>query len=330
MRRFGLIAMMLAAVLGAAGHAGGQRGPRRSKNEFLRGICYTVHSAGAQSEKTLVDWVKQNRINLVALDYFVVAFNYDTINFRKIARIVKRLKKEGVTVLVDYRPSTAPAGKGFRGEAPDLCLSNPEIRKNITDWGVLILDRCPGIDILTLYNPLPQFERNRDCRECRKRGDAALLRDFFKEWSAAIRKKHPKVKLGAVFPADAGLYRNLTDSLDVFCPFCSIIAPAGQASTGPGVMKKVAEQMKSLRKLGPVIPLVKLYWKQETRNTTEDILHAMDEARQHGLDGFFLWYRALLTGELDRMTPAFELPAYDLDRICAKYRELAGERPRRR
>jgi len=306
-----------------------QRKKSKKDRAFLRGICYTSHAAGAQSEKSVVAWVKKNRINLVVIDFFVIAYNYDSIPFSKIARLVKRLKKEGVTVLADYRPSTAPPGKGFRGQAPDLCLSDPTIRENIIGWGIHLLDRCPGFDILTVYNPLPRFERNRNCPKCKKKGERALLVEFFKEWSRVLRKKHPGVKLGAVFPADASLYRSLKGSLDMFCPFCSLIAPRGKESCGPGVMKKVAGQMKSLRKIGPVIPLVKLYWKQATRNTTGDILHAMDEAKQCGLDGFFLWYRSLITGDVARVT-SFKLPQYDLEKICEKYRELAGVRPRKK
>ena len=143
------------------------------------------------------------------------------------------------------------------------------------------------------------------------------------EWSKAIRKKHPKVKLGAVFPAGEAFYRDICEHLDVLAPFCSIIAPAGKESCGPGVMKKVAADMRSFRKKAPVIPLVKLYWKQATRNTTEDILHAMDEAEAEGLDGFFLWYYSLLSGDVGRST-SFELPEYDLDRILEKFRELAA------
>jgi len=330
MRKLALLLVAIAITLPAAAATAQRREKNKGKPEFLRGMCFCSSTAGALSEKTIATWVKKNRVNLVAIDFFGVAFNYDHTNFGKIARLIKRLKRNAVTVLADYRPSTSPPGKGHRGPAPDLCLSNPEVRANIIGWGILILDRCPGIDILTLYNPLPRFERNKDCPNCKKQGEQKLLKAFFEEWAAAIRKKHPKVKLGAVFPAGMSLYRSLRPSIDVFCPFCSVIAPAGQASAGPGIMKKLAGQMRPLRKHGPVIPLVKLYWKQATRNTTEDILHVMDEAKRHGTDGFFLWYYTLLTGELDRMTRSFKLPEYDLKRIEEKFRELAGERPRQK
>ncbi|MHC4164124.1 MAG: hypothetical protein ACYSUM_18525, partial [Planctomycetota bacterium] len=186
-----------------------------------------------------------------------------------------------------------------------------------------------GIDILTIYNPLPRFERNKDCPDCKTKGERALLQQFFKEWSEAIRKQHPKVKLGAVFPAGDAFYRDISKHLDVYCPFCSIIAPVGKESCGPGAMRRVASQMRSFQKRGSVIPLVKLYWRQATRNTTEDILHAMTEAKEERLDGFFLWYYSLLTGDLDRAT-SFPLPEYDLERICEKFRELAGKPTKRK
>ncbi|MFQ5504760.1 MAG: hypothetical protein ACE5F1_08200 [Planctomycetota bacterium] len=318
--------VLLASLL--AGNSGAAQKRKRTMDSFLRGICYTSHSAGSQSSKEILGWVKENRINLVAIDFFAVAFSYDYTNFSNIARLMKRLRKNGVTVLADYRPSTSPPGKSHRAEAPDLCLSNPEVRSNITGWGLHILEKCPEIDILTVYNPLPAFERNKDCASCKKAGPDALLEGFFEEWSEAIRKKHRKVKLGAVFPANAGTYRRLAPYLDVFVPFCSLIAGRGRTECGPGVMKAMARQMKPVRKLRPVIPLVKLYWKQATRNSTADILHAMDEARSEKLGGFFLWYRSLLTGEVAKAT-RYELPDYDLDAICDKYRELGGERKRK-
>ncbi|MHC4549264.1 MAG: hypothetical protein ACYTEZ_10855 [Planctomycetota bacterium] len=317
-----------AAVLAAALPATAAPKKKRAA-PFLRGICYTSHVAAARPQKQEVAWLRQNGINLVAIDFFGIAHNYARTDFATIARLVKRLKREGVTVLADYRPSTTPPGKAHPGQGPDLCLSRAEVRQNITGWGIHLLDRCPGIDILTIYNPLPRFERNRDCRACRKKGERALLQQFFAEWSAAIRKRHPKVKLGAVFPAGEAFYRDISKYLDVFSPFCSVIAPAGKESCGPGVMKEVAGQMRALQKRGPVIPLVKLYWREATRNTTADILHAMAEAQEERLDGFYLWYYSLLTGDLDRAT-SFKLPEYDLEKICERFRELAGKEKKKK
>lgn len=319
MRHPSIRPLLVVALL--AGFVFGTAATAQRKRPFLAGICYTVHDAQQQQEKKVVEWVTKNRIRLVAIDFFGIAHSYDRIDFRKISRLVKRLKKAGVTVLADYRTSTSKPGVAHRGENPDLCLSNPEVRANLTGWGIHLLDKCPDFDILTIYNPLPTFERNKNCRPCKKAGSRMLLKRFFEEWSTAIRKRHPRVKLGAVFPADPSLYRALAKHLDVFCPFCSLIAPEGETACGPGVMKRVARDMRALRKVGPVIPLVKLYWKQATRNTTDDILHAMSEAKRERLDGFFLWYRTLLTGDVARNV-RFPLPTYDLEKIEERYRAL--------
>ena len=319
------LALALLSLASAPERAPAQK---RSRSGFLRGICYTSYEAGRQSRKKILDWVENCRINLVAIDFFGVAYNHDRTDYAGIARLAQRLRKKKVTVLVDYRPSTSTPGKAVQGEGPDLCLSDPEVRKNIIGWGLYLLDKVPDTDILTIYNPMPRFERNKHCERCKKIGENKLLQIFFEEWSTAIRKKHPRVKLGATFVASPALYRSLEKYLDVFTPFCSLIAAKGKTEAGPGHMKRVASSLRPLIKKRPIIPLVKLYWKQETRNSTADILSAMDEAKAQGLAGFFLWYRSLLTGDVAKRVK-FKLPEYDMDAIVDKYRELAGEKRRR-
>ncbi|MHC4163919.1 MAG: hypothetical protein ACYSUM_17470, partial [Planctomycetota bacterium] len=117
--RFRLSAMLLtAAVLAAAVAAAPDR--RKGPGTFLRGLCYTSHIAATRPAKEEVAWLKRNGINFVAIDFFLIAHNYASTDFPKIARLVKRLKKEGITVLADYRPSTTPPGKAHRGPGPDL------------------------------------------------------------------------------------------------------------------------------------------------------------------------------------------------------------------
>ena len=61
----------------------------------------------------------------------------------------------------------------------------------------------------------------------------------------------------------------------------------------------------------------------------EEAVGVVPHEGQKGLDGFFLWYRSLITGDVARVT-SFKLPQYDLEKICEKYRELAGVRPRKK
>jgi hypothetical protein len=125
MRNPVLLVAAIAITLHAVPAAGQSRHRPQGKPELLRGMCFCSSTAGALSEKSLTTWVKKNRVNLVAIDFFVVAFNHDHTSYGKIARLIKRLRRNGVTILVDYRPSTSPPGKGHRGPAPDLPSAAP-------------------------------------------------------------------------------------------------------------------------------------------------------------------------------------------------------------
>ena len=71
LRPLALVALLLAC---AASEAASKE--RTGDRPFLRGICFTANTFERFSEKELVALVKRNRVNLVAVDFFLIGHSY--------------------------------------------------------------------------------------------------------------------------------------------------------------------------------------------------------------------------------------------------------------
>ncbi len=257
-----------------------------------RGIAVLSSAIGHDIEaEEILTFVKECRINFVVVDFAWITHHWPRTDLKAVYGLVRDLQLNGVVTAAMYRPrALRPQGiKAHFARLEDgtiprhhnhLCFAHEDSVEWGASWGEKILEACPSLDRILLYN-LAALCRCKKCGGEKGRAHVAAFLD-------ACRKKWRKIRQG-VQVGHVGVRLEYADRVDFFCPFLSLNR---SVASRPVATSRLVKNILSLRRSAgdkAVLPLVKVCWASSTRNTTVDIVNVIRDTEEAGL-GFLLWY----------------------------------------
>ena len=208
-----------------------------------RGIAVLASSIGSDySPEALAQFVRAGRFAPVIVDWAWITAHWNDTNFAALNRFLDLMAARGVPVAAMYRPRflrepTVPiqvdrAGKAVTSHGFYICFSSPQARQWGAAWGSRILQKCPGISEIIIYNPLDQCQ----CPACLEAARNApsgrydAVWKFLAEAKAGWRAQRPGVRLGVVFVNDPQFWRRGAKVLDVAHPFLFVMDDTDMAA----------------------------------------------------------------------------------------------------
>ena len=287
-----LAILLLPAGARAAGRAPETEGTAASAS---RGICLLASSVGADYPvDAIVRFVEAGHFSPVVLDWAWITAHWDVTNFAEVNRLVRRLSELGVSVAAMYRPrALAKPGVPYQVQANgepatdhgfEICFTSEEARAWGLHWGEQILERCPGIDEVIVYNPRNMCACPR-CREAQAAGvtpEGQVWR-FLEQARTAWRAVRAQAKLGVVYTGEPQFWQLGKDILDVAHPYLYLQEGTNLAqdiAAACAVRDLVGDKMGAC--------LAKITWGETDKVAPSEIAQFDQEARRSGLS-YFLW-----------------------------------------
>jgi murein DD-endopeptidase MepM/ murein hydrolase activator NlpD len=257
------------------------------------------------SPEGLAAFVRQGKFSLVVIDWAWITYHWDKTDFPALNRFLDLMAAQGVLVAAMYRPRfldqpTVPTqvdatGKPAASHGYYICFSSPEARQWGISWGTRILQQCPQINEIIIYNPLNQCQ----CPACQAaaRGNPYAHYDavwkFLAEAKAAWRTQKASVKLGVVFVSDPEFWKRGAQALDVAHPFLFVMddtdMPRDAAAAG-AIRDLLPGKMGSC--------LAKVTWGPEDKVSPARLAQFDRVAAAAGLPYFFWTFETLFTSDL--------------------------------
>jgi murein DD-endopeptidase MepM/ murein hydrolase activator NlpD len=241
----------------------------------------------------------------VIVDWAWITAHWDSTDFAALNRFIELLTARGVPVAAMYRPRflrepTVPiqvdrAGKPVTSQGFYICFSSAEARQWGASWGTRILQKCPQIREIIIYNPLNQCQ----CPACREAAQQSPFAHYDAVWrflaeaKAAWQAQRPAVKLGVVFVSDPEFWRRGAEALDVAHPFLFV-----QENTDMAQDMAAASALRKLLpgKVGPC--LAKITWGPNDKVLPARLAQFDQLAAAAGLPYFFWTFDTLFTSDL--------------------------------
>ena len=260
-----------------------------------RGIAVLASSIGGDySPEGLANLVQQWKFSPVVIDWAWITAHWDQTNFTALNHFIELMAARGVPVAAMYRPRflnnpTVPiqvdrAGKPAASHGSYICFSSPEARQWGISWGTRILQQCPRINEIIIYNPLNQCQCPA-CLEAARNNPYAhydAVWQFLAEAKAAWQGQNAGAKLGVVFVNDPEFWRRGAQVLDVAHPFLFI--------TDDTDMAKDAAEASAIRDLLPGkmgFCLAKITWGPNDKVSPSRLAEFDKSAAEAGLPYFF-------------------------------------------
>ena len=308
---FTRICLLLPAILACAGAANdvAAEPPRY-------GIAVLASGIGRDyALGDLVELIEHGRFSPVIIDWAWITYHWERTDFPAVRELLKRLREKKIEVAAMYRPRSLGAfevpeqvktdGSPAFAHGHYACFSSPSSRQWSVLWGEKVLENCPDVGQVLIYNPLDICE----CPGCRRLkagnpygGTWAFLAEAKRAW----RQRKPTVKLGVVFNPDSGFWLAGKDIVDNPWPFFHV----REEADFPGNAQEIAQLQSTLgRKIG--LCLAKVTWGPEDTISISKLSQFARAVRKSGLTGV-LWTfdTLLLSPRYDRRKIA---EALDLD-----------------
>lgn len=337
--------LVVATVLAAEGDPGSSAAPLREAPAAPAGIAVLASSIGNEvPAKEIRALVRSCHLKRVVIDFAWITFHWPRTKLAEVERLAHGLRAEGVTVAAMYRPrglSPQDAAIHWAKNADgtvspnhvELCFAYPDSVRWGAEWGRKILEGCPSINQIVLYNVLARCQ----CERCREGQGVQHAEAFVRTCAEQWHKLRPGVQVGHV-----GVGGEYAASVDFLCPFLALNRSAKDV---PVDTRTLTAQLTALKGTvpRPVVPLIKVCWEDETRNDAQDIVHALDDCRGAGLP-CLLWYyewifrdakqrydlpaiRVALSGEDPEAEPSAAAPAGEY-RFAAAYKDFPSAESR--
>jgi hypothetical protein len=270
-----------------------------------RGIAILASSVGSDySPEGLAEFVRQGNFSPVVIDWAWITSHWGQTNFPALNRFIQLTARRGVPVAAMYRPRflndpTVPiqvdgTGNPVTSHGSYICFASPEARRWGISWGARILQQCPQINEIIIYNPLDQCQCPA-CRRGRQNGRYEAVWKFLAEAKAAWKIPRPSVKLGVVYVDDPEFWKRGAEILDVAHPFLFVMDDTDLA--------KDAAAARAIRdllpgKFGPC--LAKVTWGPNDRVSPARLAEFDRTAGQARLPYFFWTFDTLFDSDLYR------------------------------
>jgi hypothetical protein len=288
--RAGSLVVLLLVGLSSGGAQSGVQALDPSKP--YRGFAVLSSVIGGEVPLAELEaFVRECKIDLVVIDFCWITYHWPRTKLATVERLAASLRKRGIAVAAMYRaralrPAEARVHLARKrdGTIPashnDLCLAHPDSVDWGAAWGEKILEACPSISRIILYN----VRASCACRACRGGRGRTHVGKFF----ATCRKRWKKIRAG-VRIGHVAMGLDHADRIDFFCPFLIVNR---RSPSEPVDIDRLIRQAATLRERArgkPVVPLAKICWASATRNTTEDVVRTIQSAGKARL-GFLMWY----------------------------------------
>jgi HEAT repeat protein len=277
-----------------------------AKSTPRRGIAVLASSIGSDcSPEDLAAFVQQWHFSPVVIDWAWITAHWDQTDFSALNRFVQLLAAEDIPVAAMYRPrflnnptvptQTDRSGKPAASHGYYICFSSPQARQWGISWGTRILQRCPQINEIIIYNPLNQCQ----CPACQEaaRGNPDAHYDavwrFLAEAKAAWQQQKAAAKLGVVFVNDPEFWQRGAQVVDIAHPFLFI--------TDDTDMARDAREAGAIRDLLPGKMgscLAKITWGENDRVSPARLAEFDRMALEGGLPYFFWTFDTLFDPRL--------------------------------
>lgn len=271
-----------------------------------RGIAVLASSIGGDyPPEALANFVERWKFSPVVIDWAWITAHWGQTNFTALNHFIDLMAARGVPVAAMYRPRflnnpTVPiqvdqAGKPAASHGSYICFSSAQARQWGISWGTRILQQCPGINEIIIYNPLNQCQCPA-CREAARDNPYApydAVWRFLAEAKTTWRKQRASAKLGVVFVNDIEFWRRGAQVLDVAHPFLFIADDTDMA--------KDAREASAVRDLFPDKMgscLAKITWGATDKVSPARLTEFDATAARAGLPYFFWTVETLLDPSL--------------------------------
>jgi hypothetical protein len=257
-----------------------------------RGIAVLASSIGSDySTSGLADFVRQGKFTFVVIDWAWITYHWDRTDFAQVNRLVDKLTAQGIQVAAMYRPRflynpTVATQVGDDGKPGtnhvEICYSDPAAREWGVSWGVKILQKCPGIKEMIIYNPTDKCQCAK-CTAARVKGEYANVASFLSKAKLAWRARQSEVKLGVVSMPVPEFWQAALAVADVAHPYLCVreeIDPAGEVANILAVRAIAKEKMGSC--------LAKVTWEPGAKVLPEKLKTIDDLAAKDGIP-YFYW-----------------------------------------
>jgi len=272
--------------------AGQQEAPRAP----TRGIAVLASGLGREYPvEAFVRLVEAGEFSPVVIDWAWITAHWEQTDFGAVNEVLGQLARRGTPTAAMYRPrfladptvsvQVKADGSPAEEHGSEICFSSPEARAWGAAWGRRILEKCPDLGEIIIYNPRNLCE----CPACTEaqRADPgagyAGVWTFLREARELWRAQSPSVKLGVVFGGDPEFWRQGLAVCDVAHPYLYV-----RDGTDRTADAEAAEAVGEL--YGPRLGacLAKITWGETDKVTPEWLAEFDRTARDRGLS-YFLW-----------------------------------------
>ncbi len=267
-----------------------------------RGIAVLASSIGSDfTPEYLAEFVQQWKFSPVVVDWAWITYHWDRTNFAAVNRFLELMAAKKVPVAAMYRPrflanptvATQVGADGKRGvDHAEICYSDPSARKWGISWGGKILEKCPSLREIIIYNPLNVCHCPKCTAASAKEPHAAVV-GFLSEAKSAWRAKQPEARLGVVSMPYPDFWKAALTVVDVAHPYLCIkedVDPAKEVANIQAVRSIIKEKMGSC--------LGKITWEEGAKVSIEKLKTVDDLAGKGGLSYFFWTYETLFKSSL--------------------------------
>ncbi len=260
-------------------------------NTPYRGIAFLASDIGQSTHVgEMVDFVRTCRLNLVVIDFAWITYHWPRANMAAVREAAERLQANGVQVMVMYRPrllspEEAPVHYALDEDGAiarshnTLCFAHEDSAAWGAQWGSRLRSAMPSIRQILLYNLVPSCR----CPDCRDGGASRFTVKFLDRCRERWARPGPPVQIGHVGAGDEYI-----TAVDFFCPFLCVNRTEENSDDFARTVARLL-RLRADHKNTAMIPLLKVYWADETRNSSEDITRAI-KACNAARTGFILWY----------------------------------------
>jgi murein DD-endopeptidase MepM/ murein hydrolase activator NlpD len=267
-----------------------------------RGIAVLASSIGSDvTPEGLAEFVQQGKFSPVVVDWAWITYHWDRTDFAALNRFLELMTARKVPVAAMYRPrflsnptEATQIGKDGKRvvDHAEICYSDPSARKWGISWGEKILEKCPSLREVIIYNPLNQC-RCPKCADASKRGSHSAVMGFLSEARSAWRAKQPEVKLGVVYMPVPEFWKAGLAVVDVAHPYLRIkedVDAAKDVANIQTVRSIVKEKMGSC--------LGKITWEEGAKVSIEKLKMVDDLAGKSGISYSFWTFDTLFKSSL--------------------------------
>jgi len=267
-----------------------------------RGIAVLASSIGNDfTPEGLAEFVQQGHFSPVVVDWAWITYHWDRTNFSAVNRFLDLMAAQKVPVAAMYRPRflsnpTVATQVGADGKRvvdhAEICYSDPSARKWGISWGEKILEKCPSIREIIIYNPLNVCHCPKCTAASAKEPHAAVV-GFLSEAKSAWRAKQPEARLGVVSMPYPDFWKAALAVVDVAHPYLCIkedVDPAKEVANIQAVRSIIKEKMGSC--------LGKITWEEGAKVSIEKLKTVDDLAGKGGISYFFWTYETLFKSSL--------------------------------